>query len=95
MLASHPQKNDITIRLEPLLKEALVSAHTVPTTAAKLKAFVEKTKKDTGLSIEYGDDCLNRDNWAVEILEDKEYAKALKENMNPHGGKEVDIFTAV
>ena len=81
MLSSHPQKRSITIRLEPLLKESLVSADTIPTTAAKLKAFVEKTIKESEINILYGSDCLEKDNWAVDLLENKEYAIALKENM--------------
>jgi hypothetical protein len=95
MLKSHPLKRKMTIRLEPLLKESLVSADSTPTTAAKLKAFVAKISQDTGIKIEYGDECLERDNWALEILEDKSYAEAITENMKNSKDFPGDLFSAV
>lgn len=64
----------------------------MPTSAAKLKAFVDKTVKETGINIVYGDSCLERDNWALEILEDENYANSLEEIMK---NNDCDLFEAV
>jgi hypothetical protein len=67
-LATHPQKKDLTLRLLPLLTEAMRHATTTPCKASELKEWVDKCSKDYDIKIEYGSDKLNQDNWIVEIL---------------------------
>ena len=54
------------------------SAGNVPMNAKELRAFVDQTMKESGISIEYGCKSLERDDWAIDCLTDPAYALRLK-----------------
>ena len=72
VLNSYPNKEKLTIRLEPLLKEVTISADTIPLSKTELKEFVNKTSKASGIKIIYGDASLENDNWILNVLTNKE-----------------------
>jgi hypothetical protein len=59
------------LRLEPHLKECIVSSDTVPCSAVDLKKFCAQVTKDSGIQIEYGCDSLNKDNWCLDLMTNK------------------------
>jgi hypothetical protein len=77
LLGSYLGKSHITIRLEPLLKEAFVSGDTTPLKAADLKKFVDQVSEESGIKIVYGDKSLERDDWVLDILTNKGWALRL------------------
>lgn len=72
MLNSYPNKEKLTIRLEPMLKECTLDASTLPISATELKEFVNKTSKASGIKIVYGDASLENDDWILNVLTNKE-----------------------
>ena len=71
MLNSYPNKEKLTIRLEPLLKEETIGACTIPLSKTELKEFVNKTSKASGIKIIYGDASLENDDWILNVLTNK------------------------
>jgi hypothetical protein len=65
MLATHPQKNDLVLKLEPNLKEALLSSGDVPCSAEELKGFVARTEAETGFTIDSSNKELREDTWML------------------------------
>ena len=70
------------IRLEPHLKECICTADTIPCSAIEFKDFCNQVTKDSGIKIEYGCDSLNRDNWCLDIMTNKDKVKKLRDGMN-------------
>ena len=68
----------MTLRLEPLLKEQFNDADTTPVSATKLKAFIDNLSEKEGFKFEYGDPCLEKDDWVLDILTNQEYVARLK-----------------
>jgi hypothetical protein len=56
-----------------MLKECTHSAGTVPVSAQELAEFVKKTSEEFGLKIEYADKVLEKDDWTLDTLQDKEF----------------------
>ena len=79
MLNSYPNKDKLTIRLEPLLKEGTLDASCTPLSKEELKEFVEKTSKASGIKIIYGDASLEKDDWILNVLTNYELKAELVE----------------
>ena len=56
----------------------MTSAAAVPVTAEELTQFVDHIRETTGFTIEYGDHCLYKDNWALDHLTDLNYVDRLR-----------------
>ena len=91
-LKTHPQKSMLTLRLVPMIKEATGGGASIPVSAQELAEFVKKTSEDFGIKIEYADKLLEKNDWAVDTLQDKEYAVALANVMKTDG---VDLLDAM
>ena len=92
MLRSHPQKENLTIRLIPMLKEAINTATDIPNSAHFLQLFIENVMETSGIKIEYGDESLKKDTWALDVCTNSEYKSRIQERLNDNSE---DLFSAM
>lgn len=74
-----------------MLKEAINTSTDIPNSAHYLQVFVENVMEQTGIKIEYGDDSLKKDTWALDVCTNQEYKARIQERLT----KGDDLFSAI
>jgi hypothetical protein len=67
LLATHPQKDQLVLRLTPMLKEATRSSQSCVCGPEELKEFCDKVTLETGIKIENGDEMLEKADWTMDV----------------------------
>ena len=75
-----------------MLKEAINTSTDIPNSAHFLQVFVENVMEQTGIKIEYGDDSLKRDTWALDVCTNSEYKTRIQQRLTENSD---DLFSAI
>jgi hypothetical protein len=81
----------LTLSLTPLLKEVVCTAAEVPVPDDELKMFVEKTEKESGITIYTGNLNDYSENWMLDIMTNLVTVDRIESKMD----QGLDLFDAV
>ena len=89
LLKSHPQRENLTLKLVPVIKEQLFSAACVPVPLDELKEFVRAVEKESGLKIECD---IESETWGLDVMTSEEFITKMRQTLEDPKKNLVDGF---